>query len=310
MAVAVVVHGPDVVALARHHVHQRVFALARHAEIVGRARRVRRAVHQEQDRQRLLAGLRRADALAPEIELHAALVGPVFRLQISASRRGGGVAPSAWADDRPDTRPAPMPTPALMRTVRRAMSLSCPSISLLPGCRTCRCACRLFAGMIADRGATAAGGRRTNAGVRRPSGLTAIVIAAMRSRRCVAGAGKSAGLAEPAGEGGGAVRRRRRRRPARPHRRGPPVEGLQAAVLHREPGRRRRRGGVEGRRARRCRRLHAADRRLGPAHHGAGGESQHRLRPGRRLHPHRDDRRRELRAVGAGEPRREDRSRS
>ena len=62
--------------------------------------------------------------------------------------------------------------------------------------------------------------------------------------------------------------------------------------------------------ARRRRRLHAADRRLRPAHHGAGGKSQHRLRPGRRFHPHRHDRRRELRAVRAGDPRREDRSRS
>ena len=31
VAVAVVVHGPDVIAVARHDVHQRIFALARHA---------------------------------------------------------------------------------------------------------------------------------------------------------------------------------------------------------------------------------------------------------------------------------------
>ena len=78
IAVAVVVHGPDVVAVARKHVHERVFALARHREVIGRPRRVRGAVHEEQDRQRRLARLRRADALAPEVELHVALFRPVL----------------------------------------------------------------------------------------------------------------------------------------------------------------------------------------------------------------------------------------
>src|ERR1051325_10589514 len=60
------------------------------------------------------------------------LLAQYSELQISASP--AAAAPSACAALRPDTRPAPMPTPALMRTVRRAMSCS-PSISRLPSCR-------------------------------------------------------------------------------------------------------------------------------------------------------------------------------
>ena len=55
-------------------------------------------MHQEQDRQRRLARLRRADALAPQVELHVALVRPVFR----APDVGG-----------------PMPLPGCLRVRRR-----------------------------------------------------------------------------------------------------------------------------------------------------------------------------------------------
>ena len=78
-AVAVVVHGPDVESVAGHHVHEGILALTRHAEVVGRACRVRRAMNHEQHRPRLFAGLRRAHALAPEVELGGALLRPVFR---------------------------------------------------------------------------------------------------------------------------------------------------------------------------------------------------------------------------------------
>src|SRR4029077_183685 len=71
VTVAVMVHGPHVVAVARKYVHERVFALARQGEVVGRAGGIRGAVHQEQQRERLLALLRRADPLAPEIERNA-----------------------------------------------------------------------------------------------------------------------------------------------------------------------------------------------------------------------------------------------
>src|SRR5258707_7251936 len=67
------------------------------------------------------------------------LLAQYSELQISASPAAAGAAPSACAEDRPDTRPAPIPTPALIRTVRRARSCS-PSMSRLPGCRACRCA--------------------------------------------------------------------------------------------------------------------------------------------------------------------------
>src|SRR5262249_7419113 len=79
IAIAVVVHGPHVVAVARKYVHERVFALARHREVVGRPCGVRGAVHQEQKRKRRLARFGRADALAPEVECNITLFGPVFR---------------------------------------------------------------------------------------------------------------------------------------------------------------------------------------------------------------------------------------
>ena len=142
-AVAVVVHGPHVVAVAREHVHERIFALARHGEVVGRARGVGGAVHQEQDRQRRLAGARRADALAPEVELHAALVRPVVG---APDRAVGGLAAAApvvcaCAEARPDTRPAPMPRPAPLRMLRRAGSAGseCWVMGVLRGrCSRCR----------------------------------------------------------------------------------------------------------------------------------------------------------------------------
>ena len=87
IAVTVVVHGPDVVTVAGEFVHHRIIGIARHVQIVGRTRRQRRAVHQEQHRPRLLAGLRRADPLAPQIELHVALVRPIF-LAPDFNRRG------------------------------------------------------------------------------------------------------------------------------------------------------------------------------------------------------------------------------
>src|SRR5262249_42264835 len=73
----------------------RILALARHGQVIGRAGRVRRTVHQEQDRQRRLAGLWRADALAPQVELHAALLGPIVLAPDlgSVARRNGGGGP-------------------------------------------------------------------------------------------------------------------------------------------------------------------------------------------------------------------------
>ena len=47
IAVAVVIHGPHVIAVAGEHVHQRIFAVARHSEVIGRPRGQRGAVHQE-----------------------------------------------------------------------------------------------------------------------------------------------------------------------------------------------------------------------------------------------------------------------
>src|SRR5262245_5728738 len=128
-AVAVVVHGPHVVAVAREHVHERIFALARHGEVVGRARRIRRAVHQEQDRQRLLAGARRADALAPEVEPHAALVRPVLGAPDRAvgrlrRRRAGGLRLrrcQAGHHARPEAEAGPLEDAAARRVGRLGM---------------------------------------------------------------------------------------------------------------------------------------------------------------------------------------------
>ena len=77
LPVVLVIHGPHVEAVAREHVHQRIFALARDLQ-VEHPKRDRRAVHQEQHRQRCLARLRRADALAEHVERDVALLGPVF----------------------------------------------------------------------------------------------------------------------------------------------------------------------------------------------------------------------------------------
>ena len=77
IAEAVMIHGPDVEAGASELVHERI-VLARHLEVITGTRRQRRAVHQEQHRQRGRAGSWRADTLAPQVEFHIAFVGPVF----------------------------------------------------------------------------------------------------------------------------------------------------------------------------------------------------------------------------------------
>ena len=70
------VHGPHVEAVAGHDVHQGVLALARNRQVVARTGGIRRAVHEEQDG--LLFARLRGHPLAVKIELHAALVRPVF----------------------------------------------------------------------------------------------------------------------------------------------------------------------------------------------------------------------------------------
>src|SRR5665213_169613 len=77
MSVTVMVHGPDVVAVACQHVHERVFALSRNREIIRGARRVRRAVHQEHDWPRRFAWAGCADALAPKVKFHVAFFRPI-----------------------------------------------------------------------------------------------------------------------------------------------------------------------------------------------------------------------------------------
>src|SRR5262249_5110098 len=95
LAVAGVVPRTDVAGVAREQVHERVLALARHGEIVGGARRIRGAVHQEQNGKRSLARLRRANAFAPEVERNIALLGPIFGApdrafaRLRRSRAGG-----------------------------------------------------------------------------------------------------------------------------------------------------------------------------------------------------------------------------
>src|SRR4051812_15814725 len=89
-AVAVVVHGPDIEAVAGEHVHERILPLAGHAQVIAGARRIRRAVYQEHNR--LLLAALRGDTFAVEIELHVAFVRPVFarlnfRLRLALSRR-------------------------------------------------------------------------------------------------------------------------------------------------------------------------------------------------------------------------------
>ncbi len=64
LAITLVVHRPHVEAIAREHVHRRVFAVARHHQIETGERRRGRAMHQEQHRPRGLPRTRRAGALA------------------------------------------------------------------------------------------------------------------------------------------------------------------------------------------------------------------------------------------------------
>ena len=96
MAVAVVVHGPDVVAVAGEHVHERVFALARHRR--GR----RRSAWSSRSRARGTAPAaaarpaRRADALAPQVELHVPFW-PSIRRSRPAHRPPGAAAPVVCA---------------------------------------------------------------------------------------------------------------------------------------------------------------------------------------------------------------------
>src|ERR1041385_5849797 len=72
------VHRPDVKAVVGEHVHQRVFAAPGYGQIECRTARDRRAVHQKEHRQRLLARLRRALPLAEDVELHVAFLRPVL----------------------------------------------------------------------------------------------------------------------------------------------------------------------------------------------------------------------------------------
>lgn len=77
-AIALVIHGPDIVAEAGEDVHQRVFATPRHRQVEAGTRGVGGAVHQEQHRPRRLSGTRRTEALAEEIQPDLALPRPVF----------------------------------------------------------------------------------------------------------------------------------------------------------------------------------------------------------------------------------------
>src|SRR5258706_6071900 len=86
MAVAFVVHGPNVVAQAREVIHHRVVVAIGHLQVEHRLARVRRAMHAEKTPPALHAAL----ALAIDPELHAVLVGPVFvRDDRSGLRRRG-----------------------------------------------------------------------------------------------------------------------------------------------------------------------------------------------------------------------------
>ena len=113
-----------------------------------------------------------------------------------------------------------------------------------------------------------------------------------------------AGMARrQAGEDRGAVRAGRQFRPAGAAPGARARDHLRPAVLHREPrrllGRDRRRPGREVA----ARRLHAGQCRLRPAPDRPGDQSQYRLRPAQRLHPHRHAGSRQLRAgrqSGAG----------
>ncbi len=70
------VHGPDIEAVAREHVHQRVIA-ARNFQIKARLRRQRRAVNQKQHWRRLIGRARHfAELLAVDRKPHAGFVRP------------------------------------------------------------------------------------------------------------------------------------------------------------------------------------------------------------------------------------------
>src|SRR3569832_2322223 len=91
LAVVLVIHGPDVETVTGECVQRRIFALARHVEIVA-AGCHRRTMHEEYDRLRRLARLRRTDALAEYPQGHIALLRPIFvapdLAALSGSARG------------------------------------------------------------------------------------------------------------------------------------------------------------------------------------------------------------------------------
>src|SRR5215831_543025 len=90
LAIALVVHAPDIVAEPRIDVHHRVLALAGNRKVVARQRCVGRSMHQEQHRPRGLAGGGRADPLAVDLERHIAFLGGVFGGPEFTSGLGGG----------------------------------------------------------------------------------------------------------------------------------------------------------------------------------------------------------------------------
>ena len=124
MAVAVVIHGPDVVAVTREDVHERVFALARHGQVVGRARRVRRAVHQEQHRQRRLARLGAPTRLRHRLSRTSPLLAQYSALQIGGiGARTPSPRPAPARSRRGSRRsPAPIPRLAPISTARRGIA--------------------------------------------------------------------------------------------------------------------------------------------------------------------------------------------
>ena len=87
-AIALEIHGPDVVAACREGIQDRIVSGARHRKIEARERRNRRTVDQEQHRQGGAA--RRRVPLAVEGQRHGAFAGPVFgRPGAAGSRRRG-----------------------------------------------------------------------------------------------------------------------------------------------------------------------------------------------------------------------------
>ena len=116
--------------------------------------------------------------------------------------------------------------------------------------------------------------------------------------RALAGAGGGCArrrMAEPSGQDRRCLRARRQRRSVWSPDGGRACGRVQAAILRGEPAGQQRRDRIGAGRARRAGRIHLADRRIGPAPHRSGDQSQYRLRPAQGFHPHRDDRRRQLR---------------